>query len=272
MGNYAASVTETTESDPLAGFAAMMAGAESEARPAGRDEAPYGWTRDESTGEMRPKKSPGRPRKSPSLDDLKAQAGRAEPEGPAVSGDRPPVAPKGRDRRRGREKTDAPPVPQKYRAEGTIAKGINQLYRRAGRIVRVADADVGQALIDITRAESPEDMTVGDAWEALARSNPRVRGVLLRLLAGGAWSAVFMAHAPVAMAVLMKESVRSRVPFGRLAAVLADDDGEGPGEAPAAGTPFENLRPEDVAQMQAMAQAMAEQVMSRGPGVPERGE
>ena len=69
----------------------------------------------------------------------------------------------------------------------------------------------------------------------------------------------------------MKESIRNRIPFARLATAFISDDGE-PGESPAAGTPFEGLQPEDLAQMHAMAQAMAEQVMNRGGnGVPERG-
>lgn len=84
-------------------------------------------------------------------------------------------------------------------------------------MIRVADADIGQALIDITRKDDPEDVTVGEAWEQLARANPRIRRFLLRLIAGGAVGQLFMCHAPVLMAVLMKESVRKHIPFPRLA-------------------------------------------------------
>ena len=269
--HYGAPVTETTESDPVSGFAALMAQARPAPEPDG-DPAPYGYTVDEKTGGQRPKKAPGRPRKSPSLEDLKAQRAAESPvPGAPVEEDRPPAALKGRRRRREEGRTDrpAPPIPQKYRAEGSIAKGINQLYRKAGKIIKgLGAADVGQAFIEITRSDDPEDFTVGDAWEALARSNPRIRAFWLRALSGGAWSQVLAAHLPVFAALLMIEGIRKRIPFGGLAMAFVDDSEDG--EAPAAGTPFEGLRPEDVAQMQAMAQAMAERVM--GGGVPDRGE
>jgi len=265
--------------DPLAGFAALMGAAGQEAKPVSdADEAPYGWTRDESTGEMRPKKSPGRPRKSPSLDDLKARKeadAAAEAESPTV--DRPPAAPKGRRRSRASKGASpdrpAPPVPQHLRSEGAIAKGVNQLYRKAGKLVRVMDQDVGQALIDITRAEDPEDVTVGDAWEQLARTNPQVKAFLMRALAGGAWSGLVAVHAPVFMALLMKDAIRKRIPFGKLLMAAVDDsDGD---EAPAAGGPLDGLRPEDMQQMMAMAQMAFAQTMAeqpRGPDVPVRGD
>jgi hypothetical protein len=82
---------------------------------------------------------------------------------------------------------------------------------------------------------------------------------------------VFAAHLPVLGVIMMKDAVRRRIPFGRLVgAFLEEDEQDG---APADGTVFEGLRPEDVAQMQAMAQAMAEQVMQRGGnGAPVRGD
>ena len=279
--HYGACVTETAESDPVAGFAALMAGARPVPEDGGSDPAPYGYTVDERTGVERPKKAPGRPRKSPSLEDLKARLGAGNP-GPGgepadgMPADRPPAALKGR-RRRGlgqaaAEPKPAAPIPQKYRAEGSIAKGINQLYRKGGKVLKgLGAADVGQAFIEITRAEDPEDVTVGDAWEALARSNPRIRAFWLRALSGGAWSQVFAAHLPVFAALLMIDGIRKRIPFtGLMGAFLAPEDEDG--EAPADGTPFEGLRPEDMAQMQAMAAAMAEQVMSRGNGAPPRGD
>jgi hypothetical protein len=257
-----------------------MAGAGQDAAPGnGADPvAPYGWTEDARTGERRPKKAPGRPRKSPSLEDLKA-AKETEPDAgqAGAPGDRPPEVPKGRRGRRARAShpRPAPAVPQKFRAEGSIAKGINQLYRRTGRLVRVADQDIGQALIDITRAEDPEDVTVGDAWEQLAQSNPRVKAFLLKLLAGGAWSGVFMAHAPVFAAILMKDSIRRRIPLARLLAATVEDEGEGPGEAPAGGlvdTPFGPMRTEDVEQMMAMAQATFGMAAERAGTGPVRGD
>jgi hypothetical protein len=271
--HYGACVTETAESDPVSGFAALMAQARPVPEPKDEDPAPYGYTTDERTGITRPKKTPGRPRKSPSLEDLKAaRAADPAPAEPGPPGDRPPAPLKGRAGRRQRSRAvdpkPAPPIPQKYRAEGSIAKGVNQLYRKAGKLVRVMDGDIGQALIDITRAEDDDDVTVGDAWEALARSNPRVRAFLLRLLAGGAWSGVFAVHMPVLMALLMKDSIRKRIPFGGLLMAVADDSEDSP--APGEGTVFDGLKPDDMAQMMAMAQAMAGRVT--GNGVPDRGQ
>ncbi len=166
-----------------------------------------------------------------------------------------------------------PPVPQKYRAEGSIAKGVNQLYRQAGKLIRAFDRDVGQALIDITRAESDDDVTVGDAWEAYARAHPRVRAFLIRVLAGSSSAELFRAHLPVLAAIVMKQAIRERIPLGRLFMAFADDD-EPSGPSPGAGSPaghepamgpdgFSGLTQEDIAGAMAFAQAMAPQFAER---------
>lgn len=267
-------VTDVDET--AAGFAALMAGARTEAGPQADSEAPYGYTTDKD-GTQRPKKAPGRPRKTPSLDDLKAAK---EETGPAPAdsqsaGDRPPTPLKGRRGRRlnvVRNEKPLPPVPQKYRAEGSIAKGVNGLYRQVGKVVRAFDRDIGQALIDITRAEDPEDLTVGDAWEAYARTHPRVRAFLIRVLAGSASAELFRAHLPLLAAVVMKEAIRERIPLGRLFMAFADDeDGDrNPDEdnpSPPAG--FSGLSETDIAGAMAFAQSMMERAQDgtgRAPG------
>ena len=263
-------MTEAAELDARAGFAGLMARAAEAAAPEGADpEAPYGWTTDPD-GTRRPKKAAGRPsRRQKALEELKAEREAAPdaagPGGPAVAGDRPPDASRRRKPRLSRGGADAKPKSAPQFREGQIERGINQLYRKTGRLVRVADADIGQALIDITRKDDPEDVTVGEAWEQLARTNPRVRAFLLRLMAGGAWSGLLMAHAPVFMAVLMKDAVRSRLPFGRLvdAALTPDEDGR----APADGTPLDGLQPQDMQQMMQVAREFAERAMN-GPRTP----
>lgn len=263
-------MTEAAELDARAGFAGLMARAAEAAAPEGADpEAPYGWTTDPD-GTRRPKKAAGRPsRRQKALEELKAER-EAAPDGPAgpgaaLAGDRPPDTSRRRRPRRDRPGADAKAKPVQQFREGQIERGINQLYRKAGRMVRVADADVGQALIDITRKDDPEDTTVGEAWEQLARTNPRVRAFLLRLMAGGAWSGLLMAHAPVFMAVLMKDAVRSRLPFGRLMeAALTPDEQDG---APADGTPLAGLQPQDMQQMMNVAREFAERAMN-GPRAP----
>jgi hypothetical protein len=275
-------VTDVAADEDLAGFAALMAQGKAQADPKGGDPAPYGYTRDEGTGEMRPKKAPGRPRKSPSLDDLKerrAAAAADTPDSP-TTGDRPPAAAKGRKGRRaglGAVKSDrpAPPVPQYLRNEGGIAKAVNRSYRKIGKLVRVMDADVGNAIIACTQAVDEDDITVGDAWEQLAKTNPRVRAFLLKMLAGGAVSQLVWAHLPILAAIVLKDSVQRRIPLARLAmAFAADSDDEAPADAgeTSAGV-FQGLREEDVAQAMAFAAAMQDQMTARAAGgVPDRGE
>jgi hypothetical protein len=266
------------EDEALAGFAAMMAKGKAQAEPPA-EEAPYGYTRDEATGEMRPKKAPGRPRKSPSLDDLKERraASASGPQDSPTTGDRPPAAAKGRARRRERpvrEQRPAPPVPQYLRNEGGIAKAVNRSYRKIGKLVRVMDADVGNAIIACTQAVDEDDITVGDAWEQLARTNPRVRAFLLKMLAGGAVSQLVWAHLPILAAIVLKDSIQRRIPLARLAmAFAADSEDEAPAEAgvTSAGA-FQGLREEDIAQAMAFAAAMQDQMTARANGVPERGD
>ena len=247
--------------DAAAGFAAMMNDAAEAAGGAAVADAP-------------PKRPPGRPRKQapPSVDELKAAAEDAAGDGEAPpASDRAPVKPRRPHRRvhpegepKGRK---APPAPQ-FR-EGQIAGGLNRLYRKAGQIIKAFDPVVGAAFIEATRKDDPADVTVGEAWEELARGNPRIRAFLLPMITGGAWGQLVMAHAPILLAVAMKDAVRSRIPFGKVTeAFLGPDEGEAPA---AEGTPFGGLRPEDVDAMQQAAMMMAQNVMGgRSPNAPAR--
>ena len=256
-------MTETAVADPAAEFAQLMSGAQQAADvEAGADpEAPYGWTTDPKTGERRPKKSAGRPRKPPTPEELR-EAGPP----PAVPPDEAPGRPP-RGTRPPASKPDKPdPVPQPR--EGVIARGVNKTYRRAGKIIRAMDRDIGQAIIECTRPD-PEDedwLTVGEAWEQIAKTSPRIREWLLRLIAGGAWSDLIMAHAPIGVAIVMKPAIMRILPFKKLIeSMLEDDDGEG-GD-------LGGLTAEDAEKMAARAgldiEAMAERVartMNRDTG------
>lgn len=261
--------------DVVSGFAAMMnQAAEDAGAPA--DEAPFGWTTDKD-GTRRPKKTPGRPRKTPTVEELKEQRAAESGEESARPADRAPG--KGKVRRSSAPGEAKETTPQ-FR-EGQISRGVNKLYRKAGKIVRVMDPEIGAALIAITRKDlldsgepDPDDITVGEAWEELARGNVRIRRFLLKMIAGGAWGQLFMVHAPVLLAVLMKDAIRQHIPFQRLfeAFLTSDEDGE----APAEGTPMEGMTMPDFAQMQDMAAQMAAQFMNgrmqppgpRPPAVP----
>lgn len=237
------------------------------------EEAPFGWMTDPVTGERRPKKRPGRrPKaakppagKSPTVEELQALGSLSED-----AEDAPPGAPPKGRRRRAAMKA-APELPP-FRA-GVIAKGMNGLYRRAGRLIRIWDPEVGSAVIACTRAEDEDDLTVGEAWENLAKTNPRIRAFLMRMMQGGAWTQVFMAHLPIFMAIAMKDGIRERIPFMGVAdALLVDEDEHGGGEMPSGlAQMMGGINPQDMAQMMQMAQGLMGNVANgvpRQPGVP----
>jgi hypothetical protein len=223
-------------------------------------EAPYGYTIDRKSGVRRPRKRAGRGvRVVKAEESAQAGAPKAEREPDKVPGKVKPPEPRASRGRPPRARIESEPLPA-FRA-GPIAKGVNRLYRKGGRILKVWDAEIGQALIECTRRDvdpdtgepDPEDTTVGEAWEEIAKVNPRIRRVLLKLIEGGAWGALLMAHAPILVAILTKESVLRRLPLARLmTAFMSDDDTEtGAGGEPSLGGLFASLTPED------MAQAMA---------------
>jgi hypothetical protein len=207
-----------------------------------------------------------RARKSPSLEELAGPP--AEPEAPPAApapeapGDRAPD-----DKRRAprsHKKAPGPDVTPPYKA-GVIATGVNKLYRRAGKIVRAMDADVGEAIIQAARNTAdpgePDD-SVGAAWDELAKTNPRIRRFLLKCVAGGAWGQLVMAHAPIAMAIVMKPAILKLIPFSRLIESMAepdDDTPEGDGGLPG------GMTAPDAA---AMAQLAQRQVAAMGLKIP----
>jgi hypothetical protein len=135
---------------------------------------------------------------------------------------------------------------------------MNKLYAKAGKIIKVMDPEIGNAILSVTRKESDDDVTVGEAWEEIARTNPRIRMFLLKMIAGGAWTQLLMAHAPILLAVVMKDQVRKHIPFMRLVSALLEDDEDGtPSDISEA---FGGLTPDDAEQMANFAQTMATQM------------
>lgn len=245
--------------------------------------APYGYTRDPD-GAIRPKKTAGRrPRTSapkapaglpPSLEELKEAKATtaAKPSKPtedvppaSVNAKRPKLSlgkPKGP-----KPKPEPEPLPP-FRA-GPIAKGVNRLYRKAGRIVKMWDVPLGSAIIACTMKDEDDEeaATVGEAWEELAKVNPRIRAILLKLITGSAYGALFWAHAPIFLALLMKDGVRDRLPgAAMLGALLGDDDdteaGPGGGMPDLGGLGINQI---DVSQLMAMAQGVAAQMAAGMP-------
>lgn len=269
IGTDEKSMTETAEQAPeapsvAASFAQLMGQAKQAVEESSTEEAPYGYTTDPD-GTVRAKKTAGRPRRTQkSLEELKAEkAEQAPADGQAPPdtrvGDRAPSESRSRFRS-SKAKPDEPKSYPQFR-EGVIEKGINRLYRKAGKIVKVWDASVGQALIDITRAEEPDDITVGKAWEEVARTNPRIRKFLLRIIKGGNWGALAWAHAPVLLALFIKYRLGERLPLGNFMEAFMTPDGED--GAPSDGSPLDGLLPQDMSQMGGlmdMAMQMAQQM------------
>jgi hypothetical protein len=260
----------TATAAPAADFAALM-GKAAEQADAQAAEAPYGYTR---TGQ--PKKSPGRPRKPPSIEELKGSgAPDADDEGGDVggSGSPGPEPPADRapddSRRRARKPRVQAPVPP-YKA-GLIANGVNRLYRRAGKVVRAMDPDIGTAIIESARNTAdpgePDD-SVGAAWDELAKTNPRIRRFLMKAIAGGAWGQLVMAHAPIGMAIIMKPAIFGKIPFQGLVTSMAEPDEDTPageGGLPGGMTAADAQQMADLA-----AQQMARMGMSVSPETAEQ--
>lgn len=217
--------------------------------------APFGYTTDPVTKQRRPKLAPGRPRNQPTAEELAAKPpiereGDRAPERPA--GYKPPAA----------DPVVVVPMPR----GGVIAKGVNKLYRRAGKMIRAVDDDIGEAFIYCTRVdlEVPEDereLTVGEAWEQLAKNNPRIRAFVLRIIAGGDWGDLAMAHAPIGVALFMKPWIQKFINPERLIESMTEAD-----EEEEEGTAAAGLTGDDVKDMQELAMRQARQ-MARRAGV-----
>jgi hypothetical protein len=204
------------------------------------------------------------PGQTPTLEDLKAAHS-----GSDGSEDTPPGTPP-----KGKRKRTAPAADIPTLRAGQIAKGVNRLYRQAGRIVRMMDHDLGTAVIasarPVPKDEEDEDedhITVGEAWENLARTNPRIKAALTRLVIGGAWGGMFRAHLPIFLAIAMKESVRRRLPILDLAGAFLQDEPEaGQGPVPTAfADMMGGLTPDDMAQAMQFAQGMMGQMVADVP-------
>lgn len=253
------------DGDPVAAFASLMNSAAEQADTEAA-EAPFGYTKDAESGEMRPKKVAGRPRKPPSLDELKAEQAPADDgQGTPAAGKPADRAPEAARRRRGKDAEAKPAAPVPAYKAGVIATGVNRLYRRAGKIVRAMDADIGEAIIQAARNTADDgepDDSVGAAWDELAKTNPRVRKFLLKIIAGGAWGQLVMAHAPIAMAIVMKPAILRIIPFSRLIESMAEPDED---TAPDEGGLPGGMTAADAAQMAALAQ---QQIARMGLSVP----
>lgn len=237
------------------------------------EEAPWGYMTD-AEGVRRPRKRPGRRPKmatppagpTPALEDLPPLEGAHS----ATEDVAPGTPPKGR-RKAPRPVEPLPP----FRA-GVIAKGVNVFYRRVGRLARLMHYDIGTAIIATTRAAEEDDgdvLTVGEAWENVAKTNPRIRAFWLKLIAGGAMTDLFTSHIPILMALALLDGVRRRLPLEGLAGALLVDDDETQ-EPSGLSEMLGGINPQDAAQMMQMMNGLMAGVAAnvpRAPSAPYRG-
>lgn len=227
------------------------------------EQAPFGYMIDPGTGDKRPKKRPGKQAGTP------ARTPVAEEPPVDPSGDRAPGSARTRRRTRRAGRLAAPPKAEPepappFRA-GPIAKGVNRIYARAGRIVRAMHHEVGTAVILSTRKESEDDVTVGEAWEEVARTNPRIRSFLLKVVSGGAWGQLVMAHAPILLAIFMIDGIRRRLPFQRLVEAFFEPEDQGDGTAAEPTVAGMNLG--DLSQLAGLAQNLMNGAVGRMDGL-----
>lgn len=92
------------------------------------------------------------------------------------------------------EKTEKDRPPIVYRP-GVLVKPLRQMYENIGGIVMLADPICGEAIIN--GAEN-----CARSLDEMARANPKVRAVLMRLVQTNVMGQVIIAHLPIILAVL----------------------------------------------------------------------
>lgn len=238
------------------------------------EDAPYGWMTDPATGEQRPKKRPGRRSKAvripsgktPSLTELQGLGTLSESSEDTAPGT--PPKPTRAQIKAARPRPELPP----FRA-GVIAKAVNRQYKRAGRIVRMWHYDIGSAIIasatvrpaDPDDIEADADLTVGEAWENLAKTNPRIRLFLHRFIVTSDLGALFQAHLPILLAIVMVDGIRQRIPLLDMASAFLSDDPQDIEQQDPGMEGMGGLGPQDMAQMMAMAQGLMGQMAAQVP-------
>lgn len=103
-----------------------------------------------------------------------------------------------------------PPMPRKG-----LAGPLTNMYTGLGMTVSMIDKQCGMAIV-----ESAEDCA--QAWEDLAKTNPKVRRALLMLLETSDVTKIVIAHAPIMMAVMVHHMPLVREQQMRLIEVFAN--------------------------------------------------
>src|SRR3546814_416887 len=121
--------------------------------------------------------------------------------------------PSDRKEKKAKVRRPTPPMPRKG-----LAGPLTNMDTGLGMTVSMIDKQCGMAIV-----ESAEDCA--QAWEDLAKTNPKVRRALLMLLETSDVTKIVIAHAPIMMAVMVHHMPLVREQQMRLIEVFANTGG-----------------------------------------------
>jgi hypothetical protein len=85
-------------------------------------------------------------------------------------------------------------------AEKSLREAILELYTGAQMLASMTDPPTAEIL-------RVQKGACADAWVILGRRDKRVKALLVKLTTGSAWGAVFMAHMPIVLPLLMRKGI-----------------------------------------------------------------
>jgi hypothetical protein len=146
------------------------------------------------------------PKERPITNQANVRRPGAGPTKPQVSNEAPPPR---------SEPTDS------YRA-GKFKEPIEQMYGVFGLGLAPFLPRTGMAVL-----ENAEQLAT--TWDQAARTNPAIKRILDKMISGGGWGAILMAHAPIGMIAVQESGIISKIPFlSRLFPKPQDDEPETP--------------------------------------------
>lgn len=111
-----------------------------------------------------------------------------------------------------------------------ISAGLPGVYQTLGAFTMMVDPVCGEAIIN-----SADECAA--SLVKVARSNPKVANALIKLMEGGAWTGVAIAHAPIIFAVVSHHAPK------KLKSNEVTDDGEATEEKPKGSSTLKFIRP-----------------------------
>lgn len=85
-------------------------------------------------------------------------------------------------------------------AEKSLREAILELYTGAQMLASMTDPPTAEVI-------RVQKGACADAWVILGRRDKRVKALLVKLTTGSAWGAVFMAHMPIVLPLLMRKGI-----------------------------------------------------------------